>query len=94
MSEMLDRGFLRSLRLDDTMYMLVAGSSGLSDELDTEGGLVRVRLIVFSRFMYGNIVGSESAGGFTGYDLFYAGRELWLCLSRNKVRYIGQIWYC
>jgi hypothetical protein len=69
MSEMLDRGFLRSLRLDDTMYMLVAGS-GLSDELDTEGGLVRVRLIVFSRFMYGNIVGGESAGEFTGYDLF------------------------
>jgi hypothetical protein len=33
------------------MYMLVVGS-GLSDELDTEGGLLRVRLIVVPRFMF------------------------------------------
>jgi hypothetical protein len=54
MSELYDRGFLRSLRLEDTIYML-ATASGLSDELDTEGGLVRVRLIVGSRFMLGGI---------------------------------------
>jgi hypothetical protein len=50
------------------MYMLVAGS-GLSDELDTEGGLVRVRLIVVPHFMFGTIVCGESAGRFTGYDM-------------------------
>jgi hypothetical protein len=48
--------------------MLVA-ASGLSDELDTEGGLVRVRLIVVSRFMFMKIVGGGSAGGFTGYEM-------------------------
>jgi hypothetical protein len=68
MSELYDRGFLRSLRLDDTMYMLVA-DSGLSDELDTEGGLVLVRLIVVSRLMFGTTVCGESAGIFTGYDM-------------------------
>jgi hypothetical protein len=50
------------------MYMLVAGS-GLSDELDTDGGLVRVRLIVVPRFMFATIVCGESAGRFTGYDM-------------------------
>jgi hypothetical protein len=48
--------------------MLVA-ASGLSDELDTEGGLVRVRLIIVSRFMFVNIVGGGGTGGFTGYDI-------------------------
>jgi hypothetical protein len=49
------------------MYMLVVGS-GLSDELDTEGGLLRVRLIVVPRFMFGKLYGG-SAGGFTGNDM-------------------------
>jgi hypothetical protein len=68
MSELYDTAFLRSLRLEDTMNMLVA-ASGLSDELDTEGGLVRVRLIIVSRFMFVNIVGGGGTGGFTGYDI-------------------------
>jgi hypothetical protein len=68
MSELYDRDFLRSLILDDTMYMRVGGS-GLSDELDTEGGLVLVRLIVVSRLLFGTIVCGESAGRFTGYDM-------------------------
>jgi hypothetical protein len=68
MSELYDRGFLRSLILENTTYMLVAGS-GLSDELDTEGGLVRVRLIVVSRLIFGTTVCGESARIFTGYDM-------------------------
>jgi hypothetical protein len=52
------------------LYMLVAGS-GSSDVLDTEGGLVRVRLIVVWRFMFGKIVCGESVGGFTGYVYIY-----------------------
>jgi hypothetical protein len=50
------------------MYMLVA-ASGLSDELDTEGGSVRVRLIVGLLLCWGRFVCGGCVEGFTRYDL-------------------------
>jgi hypothetical protein len=48
--------------------MLVA-ASGLSDELDTEGGSVRVRLIVGLLLCWGRFVCGGCVEGFTRYGI-------------------------